>query len=116
MVDELTQCDQSVVGLDVEKNVYTALGPGTLRFATTGESDIGRSLARLAILSLDPATAAVVPDRLRVAGHNVSYEEARDIVARVKGVPKGTIRTGDLKAAKENLSKHPTDNILDYIV
>ncbi|PIL35924.1 hypothetical protein GSI_01584 [Ganoderma sinense ZZ0214-1] len=103
------------LGIDVKKNVYTPLGPGTLRFATTGKNDIGRSVARLSILALDPATTAAVPGRLRIAGHNVSYDEIRDIVARVKGVPKGTIRSGDLKAAKENLSKHPTDNILDYI-
>ncbi|KAM5534545.1 hypothetical protein V8D89_011749 [Ganoderma adspersum] len=103
------------LGIDVAKNVYTPLGPGTLRFATTGESDIGRSIARLAILSLDPATTAAVPSRLRITGHNVSYDEIRDIVARVKGVPKGTIKSGDVRAAKDNLRKHPSDNIMDYI-
>ncbi len=96
--------------------MYTPLGPGTLRFATTGEGDIGRSIARLSILTLDPATAAAVPNRPRIAGHNVSYDEVRDIVARVKGVPKGAVRSGNLKAAKDNLSKHPSDNILDYIM
>ncbi|KAI1795638.1 hypothetical protein LXA43DRAFT_1090797 [Ganoderma leucocontextum] len=104
------------LGIDVDENVYTPLGPGTLRFATTGEDDIGRSLAHLSILALNPATVATVPDRVRIAGHNVSYEEVRDIVARVKGVPTGAVRSGNLKATKDNLSKHPTDNILEYIM
>ena len=103
------------MGIDIKKNVYTPVGPGTLRFATTAKSDIGRSVARLSIIALDPATAAAVPGKLHIAGHNVSYDEIRDIVARVKGLPKGTIRSRDLKTEKENLSKHPSDNVLDYI-
>ena len=102
------------VGIDVDRNVFSPLGPGTLRLATTAESDIGRSIARLAILALDPATAASVPDVPHIAGHNFSYEELRDIVARVKGVPKGEIKSEDLKTFKDQLSKNPTNYIMDF--
>lgn len=104
------------MGIDVEKNVYTPLGPGSVRVATTAEVDIARSVAWLAVLSLDPATASSVPDELRIAGQNPSFEEIRDAVARVKGVPKGEIHSEDLKAFKDNLRAHAeTSNVFDYI-
>ncbi|TBU38960.1 hypothetical protein BD309DRAFT_873284, partial [Dichomitus squalens] len=104
----------NIVGIDADNNIFSPLGPGTLRFATTAESDIGRSIARLSILALDPKIAAAVPDVPHIAGHNVSYEEIRDIVARVRGVPKGEIKSEDLKAFKENLSKNPSTHIMNY--
>ncbi len=103
------------MGIDIEKNVYTSLGPASNRVATTAGDDIGRSVARLAVLSLDPATASTVPTDLRIAGQNVSYEEIRDAVARVKGVPKGEIRSKSLEEFNNNLKAHPTGNVLDYI-
>ncbi|TFK80642.1 hypothetical protein K466DRAFT_558868 [Polyporus arcularius HHB13444] len=106
---------QPGLGIDVEKNVYTSLGPASNRIATTAGDDIGRSVARLAVLSLDPATASTVPTDLRIAGQNVSYEEIRDAVARVKGVPKGEIRSKSLEEFNSNLKAHPTGNVLDYI-
>ena len=106
---------RSTVGIDIENNVYTSLGPSSVRFATTAEEDIARSIAQLAILSLDPATASTVPTDLRIAGQNVSYEEIRDAVACVKGVPKGQLRSRSLEQFDSNLKENPTDNILDYI-
>ena len=104
-----------VVGIDIENNVYSPLGPGTLRIAVTAEDDIARSIARLAILSLDPQTAAEVPTYVRIAGQNVSYEEIRDAVARIKGVSKGEIKTYDLDEYKRNLQANPSNFIMDYV-
>ena len=103
------------MGVDIENNVYTSLGPGSVRFATTAEEDIARSIAQLVILSLDRVTASTVPTDLRIAGQNVSYEEIRDAVACVKGVPKGELRSRSLEQFDSNLKENPTDNILDYI-
>ncbi len=103
------------MGIDIEKNVYTSLGPASNRIATTAEVDIARSIAQLALLSLDPATASTVPTNLRIAGQNVSYEEIRDAVARVKGVPKGEIRSKSLEEFNNNLKANPSNNVLDYI-
>ncbi|RPD57558.1 NAD(P)-binding protein [Lentinus tigrinus ALCF2SS1-7] len=103
------------LGIDIEKNVYTPLGSERTRVATTAEDDIARSVARLAILSLDPATASTVPTDLRIAGQNVSYEEIPDAVSRVKGVPNGAIKTLDLEEFDRNLKENPNDNLLDYI-
>ena len=33
----------------------------------------------------------------------------------MKGVSKGAIKSADVKAAKDNLRKNPSDNIMDYI-
>ncbi|RPD57559.1 NAD(P)-binding protein [Lentinus tigrinus ALCF2SS1-6] len=103
------------LGIDIENNVYTPLGSGSVRFATTAEDDIARSIAQLAILSLDPETASTVPTDIRIAGQIVSHEEVRDAVARVKGVPKGEIRSRSLEQFNNNLKANPNDNVLDYI-
>ncbi|KAI0690292.1 hypothetical protein C8T65DRAFT_765677 [Cerioporus squamosus] len=103
------------LGIDIGRNVYTPLGPGSTRLATTAEDDIARSVAQLAMLSLDPATASTVPTHVRIAGQNVSYEEIRDTVSRVKGVPKGEIESKSLEEFVNNLKANPNDNLLDYI-
>ncbi|KAI0355070.1 NAD-P-binding protein [Trametes cingulata] len=103
------------LGIDVKNNVYTCYGPPSQRYTTTDTKDIGRSVARLAILALDPATAHKVPDELRIAGSTVSFEEVRDIVARVKGVPKGEIKSEDLAQLKERIRQDPGKNFLDYL-
>ncbi|TFK77937.1 hypothetical protein K466DRAFT_668576 [Polyporus arcularius HHB13444] len=103
------------LGIDIEKNVYTSLGPASNRIATTAEDDIGRSIAQLAVLSLDPATASTVPTNLRIAGENVSYEEIRDAVSRVKGVPKGELKSKSLEEFNNNLKVDTTANALQYI-
>ncbi|KAI0690293.1 hypothetical protein C8T65DRAFT_745886 [Cerioporus squamosus] len=95
------------LGIDIENNVYTPLGSASNRIATTAEEDIARSIAQLAILSLDPATASTVPTNLRIAGQNVNYEEIRDAVSRVKGVPKGEIKSKSLEEFVNNLKAEP---------
>ncbi|RDX47845.1 hypothetical protein OH76DRAFT_1419308 [Lentinus brumalis] len=103
------------LGIDIENNVYTPLGSASTRLATTAEDDIARAVAQLAILSLDPATASRVPAHARIAGQNVSYEEIRDAVSRIKGVPKGEIKSKNLEEFNSNLKANPNDNLLDYI-
>ncbi|KAI9059755.1 NAD-P-binding protein [Trametes sanguinea] len=104
-----------VLGVDVEKNVYSAYGSPSQRSSTTSKTDVARSVARLASLALDPATAHKVPDEVRIAGATVSYEEIRDIVARVKGVPKGEIHSEDLETHKEALRHNPGQNFIEYL-
>ena len=81
----------------------------------TSMADIGRAVARLAILALDPATAASVPDELRIAGDTVTYEDVRDLVARIKGVGKGDIKSEDLAQRKNALRENPGGNFLEYL-
>lgn len=99
------------VGFDTANLTYTSVGSSDAKTATTAKADIGRALAELALLTLNPETAASVPDDVHVAGNNVSYREVRDIVQRVRaelGVqPAGEIKLQslDLAAFKENLKK-----------
>ncbi|KAI0373207.1 NAD-P-binding protein [Pilatotrama ljubarskyi] len=101
------------LGIDVKNNVYTCYGSPSQRFTATDRRDIGRSVARLAILALDPATAHKVLDELRIAGSTVSYEEVRDIVARVKGVPKGEIKSEDLAQLKGRIRQDPGKSFIE---
>ena len=74
-------------------------------------------IARLTVLALDPATKGSVPNNVRVFGQNVSVEEIRDAVARMKGIPKGTIQVGDVAQVKKKLKENqpPTRmSIIDY--
>ena len=88
MIHDAFWLTRSTVGIDIENNVYTSLGPSSVRFATTAEEDIARSIAQLAILALDPATASNVPTYPSISGLTVSYDDIRDAIARVEGVPK----------------------------
>ena len=81
----------------------------------SGSIDIARAVAQLSVLALDPATAASVPDSVRVAPYSVSHADVAAAVAKVRGVPLAQVEMGDLAAFKENLSKNPTENIFDYI-
>lgn len=104
------------VGFDLAKNVFTTYGPATQKFATTGKSDIGRAVARLAVLALDPSTSASVSDEVRIAGAITSYEDVRDITARVRGVPKGEIKVEDLAALEQSLREQKgKGGLLEYI-
>ncbi|KAI0628748.1 hypothetical protein C8Q77DRAFT_1161782 [Trametes polyzona] len=103
------------MGVDVKNNVYSCYGAPSQRISATSTEDVGRSVARLALLALDPATAAKVPDEVRTEGSTASYEEIRDIVARVKGVPKGEIRTEDIARVKERLRQSPGKTFIDLI-
>ena len=105
------------VGFDLQNNVFTPFGPATQKFATTSKTDIGRAVASLSLLVLDPETSASVPDDVRIAGSIVSFEDVRDVFARVKGVPKGEIKSVDLESVKGRLraEKGKAENMLDYI-
>ncbi|KAH9857542.1 NAD-P-binding protein [Lenzites betulinus] len=104
-----------LLGINVAKNTYTCFGSPTQRITATSKADIGRSIARVSALALDPTTAEKVPDELRVAGSTASYENIRDIVSRVKGVPKGEIKSEDLTQLKERIRQDPGKNFLDYL-
>ncbi|KAI0642076.1 NAD(P)-binding protein [Trametes meyenii] len=103
------------LGIDVANNTYTCYGSPTQRFSATSRADIGRSVARLAIVALDPATASKVPDELRVAGTTASYEDIRDLIAKTKGIPKGEVKSEDLAVLKARIRQDPGKNFLDYI-
>lgn len=113
------------VGFDTANLTYTSVGSPDAKTATTAKADIGRALAELTLLALNPETAASVPDDVHVAGNNVSYRAVRDVVQRVRaelGVqPAGEIalQSVDLAVFKENLRKehlekpkpHPLDHL-----
>ena len=99
------------MGFDTANLTYTAVGSPDKKTAVTAKADIGRALAELTLLVLNPASAARVPDDVHIAGDNVSVREVRDIVQRARdefGVqPAGEIKlqSVDLAAFKENLRK-----------
>nr|VWO94935.1 Nucleoside-diphosphate-sugar epimerase [Ganoderma boninense] len=72
------------------------------RVSFTSLRDIGRAVARLAILSTN-TDSACVPDDVRIAGGTVTFEDVRDIVARVRGLPPARIRTEDLRERRRML-------------
>ena len=91
----------STVGIDIANNEFTAYGSPAQRVTFTSLRDIGRAVARLAILAA--ADAGSVPDDVRIAGGTVTFEDVRDIVAKVRGVAPVRIRTEDLRAKREML-------------
>lgn len=97
------------LGFDIAGNKFVPYGPSSTKVSFTSRSDIGKAVARLALLALDPATASQVPDQARILGDTGTWEDIRDIVARVKGVEKGTIASEDLAAHKEALRQKPDD-------
>ncbi|KAI0675004.1 NAD(P)-binding protein [Trametes maxima] len=103
------------LGIDVKSNTYTVYGPPTTRFSSTSKVDVGRAVVRFAMLSLDPMIASKVPDYVRIAGSTVSYEEVRDIVARVKDVPRAEIKSEDREALKEHIRQDPGKHFTDYV-
>ncbi|TBU36926.1 hypothetical protein BD309DRAFT_1084954 [Dichomitus squalens] len=105
-----------ILGWDADKNVFSTVGPSTAKISLTHQSDIGRAAAQVSVLALDPATAARVPTDIRIAGQSVSYEDLRDLVSRVKGLPKGDIVSQDLAALKEKIRKDPPENIWEYVL
>ncbi|EJF62713.1 NAD(P)-binding protein [Dichomitus squalens LYAD-421 SS1] len=102
------------LGIDVKNNAFTAYGSPTTKISLTSLADIGRAVAQLSILATDPATAASVPDDIRIAGDTVTIAGVRDIVARVKGVAPGEIKTVDVAPIKETL-KGPSPQFFDYL-
>ncbi|KAH9890549.1 NAD-P-binding protein [Cubamyces lactineus] len=105
----------TVMGIDLEKNTYLCYGSSKQKLSVTAREDIGRAVARLAILALAPDTASKVPDEVRIAGATTTYEEIRDTMARVKGVPKAEITVKDLTQLKDSIRQDPGKNFFDYL-
>ncbi len=107
------------IGVDVANNTFTCFDPPSARLAVTDLADIGRAVAQLSVLGLDPKAASTVLDVVRIAGQNVSMEDVRDAVARVKGVAPGRIISlGDPAPAKKALREDYPDSqhrLLDYL-
>ncbi|KAI0666953.1 NAD-P-binding protein [Trametes maxima] len=104
-----------VLGVDAEKNAYDVCGPPNQKFSLTSIEDIGRAIASLSVLALDPSAALNVPDAVRIAGYTTSFEDIRDTVARVKDVPKGVIKSKDLAMLKESLRRDPGKDFAGYM-
>ncbi|KZT68006.1 NAD(P)-binding protein [Daedalea quercina L-15889] len=112
-------------GFDTANLTYTSVGSPDAKTATTAKADIGRALAELTLLSLNPETAASVPDDVHIAGSNVSWRQIRDIVQKVRdelGVePRGEIKVQgtDLAPFREKLRKEqlekPKPGPIDHI-
>ena len=100
---------------NVPANTYTALGDPATPFTVTALPDIGRAVARLAALALDPATAASVPEDVRIAGAKTSVADLRDLVARVRGVEKGPIEVGDIAAVRAHIAAHQPATLMDIV-
>ncbi|KAI0324699.1 NAD-P-binding protein [Cubamyces sp. BRFM 1775] len=95
----------TVLGIDLDQNTYTCYGPPTQKFSITAMEDIGRAVARLSILALDPSIASTVPDEVQIAGTTTTYEEIRNTVARVRGVPSAEIEVRDVGELKEEIRR-----------
>ncbi|KAH9890052.1 NAD-P-binding protein [Cubamyces lactineus] len=105
----------TVMGIDLEKNAYTCVGSPSQKFTLTAAADIGRSIARLAILSLDPQTASSVPDDVHITGQATSYEEIRDAVSRVRGVPPAGVTARDLKQFRDGIIRDQASDFFDHL-
>ena len=111
----ITNVSASAIGVDVKANAFSALGSADAKWAIISEVDIARCVAQLSVLALDPATAATVPNSLRVAPFYVSHAEIAAAVAKVRGVPQAQVKVEDLAAFKDNLSKHPSEDVFPFI-
>ncbi|OJT13021.1 hypothetical protein TRAPUB_10430 [Trametes pubescens] len=103
------------LGFDIDNNVFTCFGPPTQKVSFTSKADVGRALARLSALALEPFTATQVPDELRLSGNAVTYEEVRNLIAEAKGVRMGEIKSEDLDQLKRKLRDTPDSHVVEYI-
>ncbi|KZT64192.1 NAD(P)-binding protein [Daedalea quercina L-15889] len=91
------------LGFDTANLTYTCYGSPDVKVSTTSMADIGRAIAELALLALNPETAATVPDDVRIAGDTRSCRDVKEIVQRVRrelGVePSGEIKLVSLDLA-----------------
>ncbi len=109
-------CERYTAGYDLENNTYSCVGSPAQRIAFTSTADIGRTVAELACLALNPETASHVGGAVRIAGTVVSYEDVRDMVAKIKGLERGAISTGDLWNKKRELQEQGGQaSVLEYI-
>ncbi|KAI9059751.1 NAD-P-binding protein [Trametes sanguinea] len=105
----------AVLGFDLQNNIFACYGSPTQKVTFTSMSDVGRSLARLSTLALEPLTVSKVPEELRISGTATSFEDVRDLVAQVKGLQKAEVKTEGLEEAKDRLRQTPGSHIVDYI-
>ncbi|OBZ65444.1 putative pinoresinol-lariciresinol reductase 3 [Grifola frondosa] len=111
-------------GFDTASNSYTCVGEPTQRITFTAKSDIGRSLAELALIALSPVSSARVRDDLRIAGSVASFADVRDIAERVRaeldvGAKGIELKTEDLASFRERTRGHyladPTISPADHL-
>ena len=110
----------TATGIDIANNTYKIYGPPSICTAYTSEADVGRSVARLSMLALDPTSASHIPDRpLRITGDCLSVEDIAAAVIRVKGGPTTKIECepveGVMKSLQEALPEEREQLWLDYI-
>ncbi|KAL7282973.1 hypothetical protein ACG7TL_002391 [Trametes sanguinea] len=104
-----------IMGFDLENNIFACYGSPTQKVTFTSMSDVGRSLARVSALALEPLTASKVPEELRISGTTISFEDVRDLVAQTKGLQKAEVRSEGLEEAKNRLREAPGSHIVEYI-
>ncbi|KZT64190.1 hypothetical protein DAEQUDRAFT_741441 [Daedalea quercina L-15889] len=102
------------VGFGTDK-ILTTAGLPDAKTAVTSMADIARALAELTLLSLNPETASSVPDDVRIAGSNASWQQVINIVQKVRDElnmePRGeiTVQGTDLAAFREKVRKEHLD-------
>ena len=90
----------STVGFDVAQETFTIYGSPETRVTFTSKKDIGKSIARLAFLSMSPS-ASSVPSHVRICGTAAS---AKDIAEAITDeVPSKQIKIVGLKVEEEKL-------------
>lgn len=94
----------NIVGFDIDRSIFSAVGSTSTKFSVTSKSDIGRALAELSILCMSPANASEVPDHIRIAGDSISFEEVRVLVQERTG-REIELRTEDLVQYKLQLQE-----------
>ncbi|KAG8921180.1 hypothetical protein FRC01_000377 [Tulasnella sp. 417] len=73
----------TVLGLDTQGKVYTAVLSSDTPVSFLSRDDIARSVARISVLAAaDPAS---VPDHARISGSSISYRDLAQLVGRVRG-------------------------------
>lgn len=82
--------------------VTSPMIPPTTRIAWTSKYDVGRAVAELSRLSLDPATRASVPQDVRIAG---CYTTAAEYAALVGGVKPANEHEVDVAGVKRYLKE-----------
>ncbi|KAI0831641.1 NAD-P-binding protein [Trametes gibbosa] len=105
----------AVVGFDLQRNEFRCFGSPVQRVTFTSMGDVGRVLARLSMIALEPSLAGTAPDELRVAGDTKSYEEIRDLFAQAKGLQKGEVQTESLEERKKKLQQTEGSHVVKYI-
>lgn len=96
--------EPNIVGFNIDRSIFSAVGSTSAKFSVTSKSDIGRAVAELSILCMSPANASQVPDHIHIAGDSISFEEVRDLVQERTG-REIELRTEDLVQYKLQLKE-----------